>query len=291
MSSPIQASSHDLASLVQGTVGLPTLPEVVGKLNKLLEGDGASAADVAKVLQSDPAVAANMLRMVNSAHYGLVVRIASIPLAVSVLGFATTRRVALRAAVFTAFASRRERLPHFDPSEFWRHSIFVGLAARTIAATSPTFIDVHPEDAYMAGLLHDVGKILLVEKCGARYDAALQRGAAGGVPDCEVERAEFGFSHGEIGSVLAHKWSLPEDLAEAIRYHHAPQRSAAYKSLASLVHLADRLAWLAAMPSTVGTVPPPTCNEAYEHVGLPADLVDELLPAVRVAFADAEMPW
>ncbi|MFN6145454.1 MAG: HDOD domain-containing protein [Planctomycetota bacterium] len=291
MTSPMQASSHDLASLVQGAVGLPTLPEVVGKLNKLLESDSASAGDVAKVLQSDPAVAVNMLRMVNSAHYGLVVRIASIPLAVSVLGFATTRRVALRAAVFTAFATRREKIANFDPTGFWRHSIFVGIAARTLAAASPTFIDLHPEDAYMAGLLHDVGKILMLEKCGPRYVAALQRGTAEGLPDGEVERLEFGFTHAEVGSVLAHKWSLPEDLAEAIRYHHAPQRSAAFKPLASLVHLADRLAWLAAIPSTEGTVQPPSCPEAYEHVGLPADLVDELLPAVREAFADAEMPW
>lgn len=291
MASPIQASSHDLASLVQGTVGLPTLPEVIGKLNAVLERDDASAAEVAKVLQTDPAVAANMLRMVNSAHYGLICRVASIPLAVSVLGFATTRRVALKAAVFTAFADRRDKFPHFDPTAFWRHSVFAGVAARTIAAAAPEFLDLHPEDAYMAGLLHDIGKILMIEKCGPRYVAALQRGVAEGIPDHEVERLEFGFTHGEVGSVLAHKWSLPEDLAEAIRYHHAPTRSAAYKSLASLVHLADRLAWLAALPSTEGTAQPATCPEAYEAVGLPAQLVDELLPATREAYAEAEMPW
>lgn len=284
-------SPADVIKLVQGTVELPTMPEVLVRLNAVMDQEDASAADIAKVLQTDPAIAANLLRMVNSAYYGLRVRVSSIPLAVSVLGFATTRRLALRAAVFNTFARRRERAQGFDPAGFWRHSVFTGVAARALAAVSSSFADMHPEDAYMAGLLHDIGKILLLEKCTARYVAALRRGAQEGRPDSDAERAEFGFTHAEVGSVLALKWSLPEDLAAAIRYHHAPPHAFAHQSLACLVHVADQLAWRASLPSTVGTRTPAADPAACGAIGLRSEVVEAMLPTLLAEFADAEMPW
>lgn len=284
-------TSPNLLQLVQRTVELPTMPEVLVKLNEVLAAPGVSAADVAQVVSADPAVAANVLRIVNSAHYGLQARVSSVRLAVSMMGFATTKKVALKAAVFSAFAERRAGDRHFDPAMFWRHAIYTGVAARTLATASPVFSTMHPEDAYIAGLLHDIGKIILMDKAGPAYTSMLRAAAARGCPEVDVEQDEFGFTHADVGSVLAIKWSLPEDLAIAIRSHHAPSRDPLHRSLSALVHVADRLAWCADQPSTLDTPQAAFDEGVYEHLGLSPLQVHELTPQIAAAFEASDMPW
>ena len=102
---------------------------------------------------------------------------------------------------------------------------------------------------------------------------------------------DFGFTHADVGSVLAIKWSLPEDLAIAIRYHHAPAKDPFHRSLSSLIHLADSLAWRANNPSTVGTPLPTLDHEVYSALGLEPTKVEELLPQIHEDFTASELPW
>jgi len=287
----IAGQETSILSLVNTTVELPTMPEVLTKINEVTAGANASADAVAAVVSKDPAVAANMLRIVNSAYYGLPVRVSSIKLAVSVLGFNMTKKVALKAAVFSAFGKRREKIQHFDPLAFWKHAVFTGVAARTLAGASSVFADMHPEDAYIAGLLHDIGKIILMEKAAPRYLAMLRKSVQQGRPETEVESEDLGFTHADVGSVLAIKWSLPEDLAIAIRYHHAPAKDPFHRSLSSLIHLADHLAWRGNTPSTVGTPMGVLDHEVYAQTGLAPAKVEELLPQIHEDFAASELPW
>lgn len=288
---PAVGHATNILSLVNDTIELPTLPEVLVKLNEVMADPDTSAEDVAKVVAKDPAVATNILKIVNSAYYGLQVRVSSISLAISVIGFNTARKVALRAAVFSVFGKRKEKIQHFDPVAFWRHAIFTGTAARTLGGDSATFAGSHPEDLYIAGLLHDIGKIILMEKACPRYLAVLRKAAQTGRVESDVELEELGFTHADVGSVLAIKWLLPEDLAIAIRYHHAPGRDPFHRSLSSLIHLADQLAWSAGNPSTVGTPAVPLDHEVYDQVGLDPQRVETLLPTVQQDFAAADMPW
>jgi HD-like signal output (HDOD) protein len=281
----------NILGLVNSTIELPTMPEVLVKLNEVMGRADASAADVAKVVAADPAVATNVLRIVNSAYYGLQVRVASVSLAISVMGFNMTKKVALKAAVFSAFGKRREKIQHFDPLAFWKHAVFTGVAARTLASASTVFGEMHPEDAYIAGLLHDIGKIILMEKAAPKYLAMLRKSVQTGRVETELEHEDFGFSHADVGSVLAIKWSLPEDLAIAIRYHHSPAKDPFHRSLSSLIHLADHLAWRASTPSTVGTPMGVLDSEVYGHVGLEPAKVEELLPQIHEDFAASELPW
>lgn len=283
--------SSNILGLVNNTIELPTMPEVLLKLNEVVANADASAADVANVVSKDPAVSTNILRIVNSAYYGLQVRVSSVSLAVSVMGFNMTKKVALKAAVFSAFGKRREKIQHFDPLAFWKHAIWTGVAARALAAQSKAFADVHPEDIYIAGLLHDIGKIILMEKAAPRYLAMLRRAVQEKRPETEIEIDDFGFTHADVGSVLAIKWSLPEDLAIAIRYHHTPSRDPFHRSLSSLIHLADQLAWRAGSPSTVGTTLSGLDHEVYDHIGIDPARVEELLPQIQEDFAASELPW
>jgi HD-like signal output (HDOD) protein len=281
----------NILGLVNSTIDLPTMPEVLIKLNEVMGRADASAADVAKVVSADPAVATNILRIVNSAYFGLQVRVSSVSLAISVMGFNMTKKVALKAAVFSAFGKRREKIQHFDPAQFWKHAVFAGVAARSLATASSTFADMHPEDAYIAGLLHDIGKIILMEKSAPKYLAMLRKTVALNRAEIEVEGEDFGFTHADVGSVLAIKWSLPEDLAIAIRYHHAPAKDPFHRSLSSLIHLADHLAWRGRNPSTVGTPMGALDHEVYAHIGIAPDKVEELLPQIHEDFAASELPW
>jgi HD-like signal output (HDOD) protein len=291
MAQPPADPALNILSLVNSTIELPTMPEVLLKLNEVMAKADAASGDVAKVVAADPAVSTNILRIVNSAYYGLQVRVSSINLAISVMGFNMTKKVALKAAVFSSFGKRREKIQHFDPSAFWRHAVFAGVAAKSLASASSVFKDMHPEDAYIAGLLHDIGKIILMEKAAPRYLAMLRKAAQQGRPEAEVEVEDFGFTHADVGSVLAIKWSLPEDLAIAIRYHHCPDRDPFHRSLSSLIHLADHLAWRGNLPSTVGTPIAALDHEVYAQIGLDPSAVEALVPQIHEDFGACELPW
>ena len=283
--------STNILGLVNNTIELPTMPEVLLKLNDVIADPEASAEDVANVVSKDPAVATNILRIVNSAYYGLQVRVSSVSLAISVMGFNMTKKVALKAAVFSVFGRRKEKIQHFDPLTFWRHAVYTGVAARVLGSNSAVFASTHAEDIYIAGLLHDIGKIILMEKAAPRYLAMLRKSVQQNRPETEVEQEDFGFNHSDVGSVLAIKWFLPEDLAIAIRYHHAPSRDPFHRSLSSLIHLADQLAWRAGTPSTVGTTLSQLDHEVYDQIGLDPTRVEELLSQIQEDFAASELPW
>jgi HD-like signal output (HDOD) protein len=285
------AHSTSILRLVNKTLELPTMPEVLTRLSEVVASEDSSADDVAKVIATDPAVSTNVLRIVNSAYYGLQVRVASIGLAVSIMGFSMTRKVALKAAVFSVFGRNRTQVQHFDPAAFWRHSVFTAVAARTLGMESPRFGTSHAEDLYICGLLHDIGKLILVEKATVEYQRVLAEAARSGRPEIEVETEVFGFTHADVGSVLGVKWFLPEDLTIAIRYHHAPGQDPFHRSLSSLIHLADHLAWANGQPSTQGTPAPRLQHEVFDAVGLDPRQVEDLLPQIREDFDATGQPW
>ncbi len=289
----VKAGTHStsILKLVNKTMDLPTIPEVLVRLNDVIADDDASAEDVAKVISTDPSISTNVLRIVNSAYYGLQVRVSSIGLAVSIMGFSMTKKVALKAAVFSLFGQREVRVPHFDAVAFWRHSVFTGVAARTLGAASERLSKLHAEDLYICGLLHDIGKILMLEKATAQYRHVLEESTRTARPAIEIENEVFGFSHADVGSVLGVKWFLPEDLTVAIRYHHAPHEDPFHRSLSSLIHLADHLAWTHGSPSTQGTPAPELRHEVFEEVAMDPARVEELLPQIREDFAATGQPW
>lgn len=280
-----------IIELVNKTVELPTIPAVLTRLNSVMANPEASAKDVAAVIAADPAVATNMLRIVNSPYYGLQVRVSSIDLAVSILGFNMTRKVALKAAVFSVFAKEKGPEQSFDFKGFWRHAVFSGVAARTLGGASRSLASAHGGDLYMCGLLHDIGKIILLEKQHDRYVAMLAEASRSQRTEIEVELDRFGFTHADVGSVLAIKWFLPEDLTIAIRYHHAPARDPFHQSLSSLIHLADHMAWNAGKPSTLVPSPPGLDVDAYERVGIEPQKAESLLPQIHEDFQAMGLPF
>ena len=285
-------SSPSILDLINKTLELPTIPHVLLKLNEVMDDPEASADDVAQVISLDPAVSTNILRIVNSAYYGLQVRVSSVNLAVSIMGFNMTKKVALKAAVFSVFAKDKDRkFENFDPKDFWQHSIFSGVLARVLGQASPNFSGVHPEDLYICGLLHDLGKIILLENATDQFERILDKAVATNRSCEEVEMEELGYTHADVGSVLAIKWFLPEDLTIAIRYHHAPDRDPFHKALSSLIYLSEQLAIREGKPPYAKAPVAEIDPGLLEAVGLAGEDLDALVAKASEDFLGSGTPW
>ncbi len=293
MSSAETAVAPSILDLIQSTCELPTLPDVLVKLQSVMDDPDSSAEDVAQVIALDPSIATNILRIVNSAYYGLQVRVSSVNLAVSIMGFNMTKKVALKAAIFSAFGDKGKpkQIERFDANAFWRHSIFTAALARAIGAESSIFQAVHPEDLYICGLLHDIGTIILCDSATEAYKGILERSAREGVPVADLELEQLGYTHGDVGSVLAIKWFLPEDLTIAIRYHEVPDNDPFHRALSSLVCLADRLAGEAGRPAVPGLVTKERPASLLEILDLDETKIEGIVARAEADFAANGLPW
>lgn len=234
----------ELDALVDpAAVDLPSIPAVALKLLQLTNDERTEAADLSRVIESDPALAAKILRLVNSPLYQLSARIASVQRAVSILGFDRIREIALGVALLEQL--RRElRVPEFEPVTFWRHCLSVASLCKGLAAQTG-FEDL--ETAYVAGLLHDVGKTIIETHGSISYSGFLGEARRGGGPLVEEERKLLGIGHDDVGAWFCAAWGLPPPVVNAVQLHHRsfsgldlPPGDA---HLAALVSFSDFIAW------------------------------------------------
>ena len=205
-------------------------------------GDPSStASEIARVLQTDQALAARVLKIANSAFYGLPRQIASIESAVMLLGQKTVRNVALTATMSSA-VERPISGYGLPRGELFRHSLVVARTANRISRQTNRGI---PDEAYTAGLLHDIGKLVLDSHIESRIGAITDLARRDSISFAEAERRLLSMDHGEVGAILSERWELPEFLSEAIRGHHRTPSGREPDETASLVAvcvLANRLA-------------------------------------------------
>jgi len=194
---------------------MPAFPRSVQRLLELTRDINVEPRAIVEVLEHDPVMAGRILRTVNSAFYGLSRKVSSMSHAVVLLGMNTVKNMAL--AVSAAGMLPRQNAAGFDTSEYLRHSLIVAGMARTIARHEG---DADPGEAYIAGLLHDFGKVLFATNLPEEFHRALQLATRGELALHDAERREIGMAHPQAGAMLARKWQFPETLAEAIAAHH-----------------------------------------------------------------------
>ena len=254
---------------------LPPLPPVALRVVQVSQDPRASAADLATVVSSDPALSARILRVANSPAYRAVQEITSVQAALVRLGFVQARNIALSAALTGAYAPD-ERNALFRIDEFWRHSLAVAFRAAELAAERPE-LDV--PTAFTAGLLHDIGRLALYYADPAGMDQAVAAVLAGGATLEAAELAETGYTHGEVGGALCRGWGLPERIAEAAANHHDSEPAGSY---AMLVAEADRFCTEAGfLPGYV--IPPAPGSKRTVPAGVVrlARQVEDLMQLVR----------
>ncbi|RPH93193.1 HDOD domain-containing protein [candidate division KSB1 bacterium] len=226
-----------IAVVLRDVKNLPTLPDVAVKLLEMGESPTSSVRDLAQWIERDAALATRVLKLVNSSFFGVQHEVTSIRHALMILGMAHLRNLVLSSAVSNLF-DRDGCVGSFNRKEFWRHCVATAGAARTIAART-NIID--PETAFTAGLIHDVGKLVLDRYLHEDFVKVIQTLDAKGGTMKDAELETLGTTHAEIGRHLAVHWNLPEVLRVAVGFHHEPESAPSRSDIAALIAVADAM--------------------------------------------------
>ncbi len=230
-------TSEKLQQLVQTVRDLPALPEVVVRVMRMAEDPRSDAQGIARVIATDQAMAARVLKLANSAFYGLPRRVSTLSEAVVILGFRTIKNLAIAASTFELL--NREIAGYWlQRGELWRHSLACAIGAQLIARRVRLPVS---EEAFVAGLLHDIGKVAINLFVREQFDQIMERALQDRIPFVEAEQAVLGFNHAMAGGLIAEKWNLPPLLVSVIKYHHQPSSAPEKEPMISVVHLADLL--------------------------------------------------
>lgn len=225
-----------LNALVRQVRDLPALPAAVLRVMQITDDPKAGATDVARALASDQALAVRVLKLANSAFYGASRRIATVSEAVVILGLRTTRNLAM-ASSCQEMLEREVAGYAMQRGALWRHSLACASAAQMLAKRA----GFRTEEAFIAGLLHDLGKVVMNTYQRDQFVLVLRRTLEQGETYSEAEREVFGFDSAEAGARLLERWNLPDSLVGAVRYHHLPLAAPMSSPLPSLVHVADAI--------------------------------------------------
>lgn len=254
-----------------------SLPEVTARIVDVVENPRATAHDLHEIIRSDPGLAAKILKVVNSAFYGLPAQIGSLDRAVVLLGLTAVKNLALAASLARLFKGKAISA-QFAARDLWRHSLAVAVGARLLARAGGS---PNADEVFVAGLVHDLGLIVAQQLFAARVQEVAERCLNEPQSFCAAERAVMGTDHQVLGGVLAERWRFPPGLRCAIAYHHDPaglqaplQRATALVYVADVVCCRGRLGlWLTAQTQEIRA-------EMLELVGLTdrelGQVVDEL---------------
>lgn len=217
---------------------IPTLPSIVQRVNRLVDDPNSGLREIGEVLSEDAPLAARVLRIANSAYYGLAEPCLSAEQACAVLGVRALRNTVTQVAIIEQF----EHLTGtgFDLDTLWKHSILTAQACTRLAKESG-IVELTPDEFYSCGLLHDIGKVVMLDKLGVRYIDVLRDAQTTGVEDHVAEETELGYSHTDVGSIVAERWGLPIPVAAAIQFHHGPPEAMRDSAVVCLVANANLL--------------------------------------------------
>jgi HD-like signal output (HDOD) protein len=228
-----------LMKLVGGMQTLPTLPTLYRDVMQELQSPDASIDKIGQIISKDLGMLTKMLQVVNSPFYGLPRRISSATQAVALLGLEAIKSLVLSMKVFSQFESSSQTF--FSLDILWNHGMITGRYARTIAKDHGTDSRVM-EDAFTAGLLHDVGLLVFATNVPDQYTETLALMQNQGITEWEAERQVLGATHAEVGGYLLGTWGLSDTMVEAVAFHHDPIRSTGHTfSPLTAVHIANVL--------------------------------------------------
>ena len=247
--------------VIAGVNDLPALPAIVADLIDAIDRQDANLDFLAGKLARDQALAAKVLRLANSSFYGLQRKVTTIHDAIMVLGFGSIRTLVTAAAVTGVFKGADRSV--FDFEAFWRHCIGVALAAKALAQR----LDVNADSAFTAGLLHDIGRLVLATRFPQHYQAAMSFRKASDCHVIEAENTVLGVNHAIVGHALAQRWRFAPVIQDAIADHHAGGDTEAI-SLTDIIHIADAISHALDLAGVEDDLVPPILEDAWSQLDL-----------------------
>jgi HD-like signal output (HDOD) protein len=232
----MENTGKNIKDTIQNISNLPSHPIVIERITKLLANPRTSAEEIGKAITADQALAAKVLKLVNSAFYGFPGRISTLSHAIVILGFSTIKNIVLTASFFDSFRGKGKATEGFNLEQFWFHSIACGVASQSIARAVGSS---EKEECFIAGLIHDIGKIILCHYLPDDFENLMAHTMQKDILFYESEKELFDICHDEIGGYLAKRWNLPTTLQNAVRYHHQPMPTHEHYMVSVIVHTAD----------------------------------------------------
>jgi HD-like signal output (HDOD) protein len=271
----------DPYKLVNNAPAVPSLPLVYEELNQAINDPDSSSSTIGDIISQDIGLAGRLLRIANSSLYSFPSRIDTVSQAIIVIGIQQLRDLTLGTSVIELFEGISIDLVNMD--SFWRHSISCGICARVLATYRR---ESNVERFFVAGLLHDIGRLVLYTKLPDHARNALVRCKSSGELLYKVERELMECDHSDVGSALLQFWKLPTNLVEAIACHHNPLSGTRYPVEAALVHIADIIANAMQIGSSGERFVPPLVPEAWERSGLSESILVPTLQEVDRQITD-----
>jgi len=232
---------NKVKQVVSNIRNLPTPPIVFHQIQKVINDPKVSAGQIAKILQEDPAMSVKVLKLTNSAFYGLKREIESVKQAVIIVGLEAVKNLVLSASVLDMFKGKD--IDHDFQEKFWRHSLAVGFCARLMALMGKARGMLDPDAAFSGGLLHDIGKVILCCYLPKEYSLFKQAQASDRTSATYlIEERVLGYNHSQVGAILAEQWKLPRRLTEAVAFHHHPRLAQSDDIVAHVIHVSNYVA-------------------------------------------------
>ena len=216
---------------------IPTLPTIVFELNKHLENPESSIAEVSETIEKDQAMALKILKLVNSAFYGFKSKVSNIKNAVVLLGFNAVRNAIVSVSIINTLP-KSLLFQDFGMNEFWKHSLAVAVTSKNIAQKAGL---ESPDNCFVGGLLHDVGKVILAQYFQDLFVKVWSHMRRECVSFYQAERNELPVGHARIGAHLAERWALPQGLIDGLRWHHEFQPGIPNADYVMIIYLANIL--------------------------------------------------
>jgi HD-like signal output (HDOD) protein len=261
------AITQELQERIGQITNLPTLPQVATRLMKIVNDPVTGSTDVAFLVGQDLSLSAKVLRLANSAFYGMPRTITNINNAVVILGLRVINTMVLSLTVFDMFPDDKKKAL-FNRTAFWRHSLGCGLICKLLASRTRKFVLFDPEEAFCAGLLHDIGRVAMEQYLHDEFRSALSHAVKKSVPLYEAERAVLGYSHTEVADWLTAGWDLPAELHAPLVYHHNPSEISQCADAVALCHYADFLCYQNGLSMDAQLAPPILDKKAVESLRL-----------------------
>lgn len=264
--------------IIDKVKGLPTLPGMIHRVLALVQEEGTSVRTLGELISYDQAISSRLLKVANSAYYGLMREIATVQHAIVILGFKEVKSLTLGITVIDAI-NKTNKEASLTREEFWMHSIGCALAGQIICQKVR---GVDAETTFTAALLHDIGKLVLDSFFTQEYRKVLEKVHLNGISMVEAEEEVMGFNHADTGGLLCDKWKFPSTLVSPISFHHQLEKvDTKYMQMTSIVHLADILCKRAQIGNGGDNKIPPLHSLAKKQLKLEEGDLDKIVEELK----------
>jgi putative nucleotidyltransferase with HDIG domain len=258
-------SNHDkyvqLDDVIRQIKDLPTLPTVAQEMLSNLDDDDTSLDVICEKVSLDQSLAAKMLKLANSSYYGANSKVVTLQQAVALLGIKNVKELILMTSIESSFPT--SNCQNFDADAFWRHSIATAICSELISRT----LKMKHDFAFTAGLLHDIGRLVLVTRFPKDYQQVLAHCEQNDCSLLDAERAVMGIDHVVVGWLLAKEWNFSDAIQDAIRGHHQPDEKN-LNSIASVIHVANSIVHALDLNKTEHDLVPTISKNAWDSLAL-----------------------